>query len=58
MFSKVKAVGVAGAIVTVIIAILGQFGVEVGPELAALITAAVTFVLGWLKTELVGRYAP
>jgi hypothetical protein len=56
MFSKVKAVGWAGTIATIIIAVLGAFGIEVGPELAAAIVTVVTFIMGFFKKELVGAY--
>lgn len=55
VYSKVKAVGWAGIIATVIIAVLTQFfGVEVSPELAAAILTVVTFIAGWRQKERVG----
>lgn len=61
VFSKVKAVGIggglAGIIVTIIVAILKARGVELSPEVIALIASGVTaligFLSGYLKREVV-----
>jgi hypothetical protein len=59
VYSKVKAVGLAGIISTVIIFLLTQvMGVEVSAELAAAIVTVVTFIVGWAKKELVFRRVP
>ena len=55
VYSKVKAVGAAGAIATLIMFVLGLLDVTVTPEIAALVTAVATFIAGYLKWELVGK---
>lgn len=52
VYSKVKAVGWAGIITTIIIAVLTQFfGIEISAEVAAAILTVVTFIAGFFKTE-------
>jgi lipopolysaccharide export LptBFGC system permease protein LptF len=56
VYSKVKASGLAGIIVTVIVWALGSFlGIEVPPEVAAALVTVITFIVGFFKSELVGR---
>jgi hypothetical protein len=55
VYSKVKAVGLAGIITTIIIAALNYFGADVSAELAAAILTVVTFIVGYFKVERVGR---
>lgn len=45
---KVVAVGVGGAIVTIIIYVLSFFNVHIPEGLAALLTAVISAVLGYL----------
>ena len=61
IYSKVKAVGIggglAGIVVTIIVAILNAQGVELDPQIVALIASGVTWIIaslsGYLKKELV-----
>lgn len=56
VYSKVRAAGLAGIIVTVIVWVLGNFwGIEVPPEVAAALVTVITFITGFFKKELVGR---
>lgn len=53
--SKVTAAGTAGAAALVLVWILGSFGVEVPPEVAAALTALIATAAGWLKRERTGN---
>lgn len=61
VFSKVKAVGIggglAGLIMTIIVAILSANGVELSPEMVALITSGLTalvaFLSGYIRREVI-----
>ena len=53
VYSKVRAVGLAGLIATIIIAALPFLGVEVSPEVAAAIITVVAFIAGFWKKETV-----
>ncbi len=61
MFSKVKAVGIggglAGIVVTIIVMILESQGVDLSPQMVALITSGITafiaFLSGYIKKEMV-----
>lgn len=52
--SKVKAVGWAGVVVTILVAVLGAFGYDVSPELAAAFATVAAFIAGFFKVEKVG----
>ncbi len=45
---KMTAVGISGAVVTIIISICKRYGLELSPDEAAAITALVTFALGYI----------
>lgn len=49
--SKVTAVGVGGGAATVLIAVLGLFGIELPMEVVAAILTLITFGAGYLKRE-------
>ena len=59
MFSKVRAVGIggglAGIVVTIIVMILESQGVDLSPQMVALITSGITaliaFLSGYLRIE-------
>lgn len=59
VFSKVKAVGIggglAGIVMTIIVAILSANGVKLSPEMIALITSGLTaliaFLSGYIRRE-------
>ena len=52
VYSKVRAGGIAGVVVTVIIWALGAFaGIEVPAEVAAAMIVVVTFIAGFFKSE-------
>ena len=56
VYSKVKAAGIAGAIVAVLIWVLGAFwGIELPPEVAAALVTIIAFIAGFFKTELHAR---
>jgi hypothetical protein len=57
MFSKVKAGGAAGIVVAMIVAGLTAAGYEPDATTVAIITTVVSTLIGWLKKEVVGRYA-
>ena len=44
---KVAAAGVGGAVATVLVFIANQFGLDVGPEVAAAIATILAFAFGW-----------
>jgi len=46
---KVKAGGIAGAVTVVLAYVAAQFGVDVPPEVAAALTAILTFLAGYLR---------
>ena len=48
---KVGAAGIAGAIVTLIVAGAQAFGVEIGPELAGALVVAISTAAGYLIRE-------
>lgn len=59
IFSKIKAVGAAGFIVTVIVFLLHQFaGIELPEEVVAALVTVIAYFVGYFKVERVGRYAP
>lgn len=48
---KVAAAGIGGSLSIVLVYILGQFGLEVPPEVASAVTALVSFGAGYLVRE-------
>ena len=46
--NKVKKPGIASLLVLFIVALLGQFGIEVSPELATGATGVMAFIVGYL----------
>lgn len=57
LFSKVKAAGLAGTIVTILTVILHQFfGIDIPEELAAALVTLISFIVGFFKVEYVGLY--
>ena len=51
VYSKVRAVGLAGLIASIIITALPFLGVEVSAEVAAAIVTVATFIAGFFKKE-------
>lgn len=49
--SKVTFGASAGAIVTVIVYVLGQFGYSIPPEVSASAVTIITFLTGYIKAE-------
>lgn len=48
---KVAAAGVAGAVTTILVFVVGQLGVELPAEVAAALTALIAFAAGFLKID-------
>jgi len=48
---KVAAAGIGGAASVVLVYILGQFGLDVPPEVASAITTLAAFVAGYMTKE-------
>jgi hypothetical protein len=48
---KVAAAGVAGALTTVLVFVVGQFGLELPAEVAAAVTALISFAAGYLRLD-------
>ena len=54
VYAKVRAAGLAGIIVTVVVWALQAFaGVDVPAEVAAALVTVITFIVGFFKTETV-----
>ena len=53
VYSKVRAAGLAGIIVTIIIWAAGYAGIDVPAEVAAALVTVVTFIVGFFKKETV-----
>lgn len=47
---KVNAAGLAGAVSVLIVAVLSEVGVDLGPEVASALTTVLAFGAGYLKT--------
>jgi len=49
--NKVKRPGIASAVMLFVVAVLGQWNVEVSPELATASTGLLAFIVGWFSTR-------
>lgn len=58
MYRKVAAGGIAGAVTTVIVWALSEFGVEMPPEVAAALTTLLAVGAGYVKREPAPAYKP
>lgn len=57
VFSKVKAGGIAGIIVTIIVGILkAAWGIELPEPVVAALVTVISFIVGFFKIERVGSY--